>query len=69
MSEWISIFKDKDQYKVELIKNELINNDIEAVVLNKVDHNYPILGFSELRVMSDDKVRAEALVNQYLLND
>jgi hypothetical protein len=69
MSEWISIFKDKDQYKVELIKNELINNDIEAVVLNKVDHNYPILGFSELRVMMDDKVRAEVLVNQYLLND
>ncbi len=69
MSEWICVYKDKDQYKVELIKNELINNDIEAVVLNKVDHNYPILGFSELRVMSDDKVRAKVLVNQYLLND
>ncbi len=69
MSEWICVYKDKDQYKVELIKNELINNDIEAVVLNKVDHNYPILGFSELRVMSDDKFRAEVLVNQYLLND
>ncbi len=69
MSEWICVYKDKDQHKVELIKNELINNDIEAVVLNKVDHNYPILGFSELRVMSDDKFRAEVLVNQYLLND
>lgn len=69
MGEWIIIYKDKDQYKVELIKNELINNDIEAVVLNKVDHNYPILGFSELRIMSVDKVRAEVLVKQYLLND
>lgn len=69
MSEWIIIYKDKDQYKVELIKNELINNDIEAVVLNKVDHNYPILGFSELRIMSVDKVRAEVLLKQYLLND
>jgi hypothetical protein len=69
MDNWIKIYHDNNEYKVELIKNELLNHNIQAVILNKVDHNYPVFGLSELMVSVTDKDIALTIINDFIKNE
>jgi hypothetical protein len=69
MSEWVTVYKDKDQFRVEILKNELINQGIDAVVLNKKDGIYPILGQLELKVNVLQKEMATLIITNYNSND
>jgi hypothetical protein len=69
MVNWVTIFKEKDRMRAELLKNELENNSIESVILDKVDHNYPVLGIVEIKVMESDKILAEQIIKEFRFND
>jgi hypothetical protein len=69
MGNWVTVFKEKDRMRAELLKNELENNNIESVILDKVDHNYPILGILEIKVLESNKTLAEQLINDFRIDD
>jgi hypothetical protein len=69
MGNWVTVFKEKDRMRAELLKNELENNNIESVILDKVDHNYPILGIVEIKVLESQKTLAEQIINDFRIDD
>ena len=69
MGNWITVFKEKDIMRAELLKNELENNNIETVILDKVDHNYPVLGIVEIKVLESQKTLAEQIINDFRIDD
>ncbi|MBP8156510.1 MAG: DUF2007 domain-containing protein [Leadbetterella sp.] len=69
MANWVTVFKEKDRMRAELLKNELENNNIESVILDKVDHNYPVLGIVEIKVQESQKALAEIIINDFRIDD
>lgn len=69
MGNWITVFKEKDRMRAELLKNELENNNIESVIMDKVDHNYPVLGIVEIKVLESQKTLAEQIINDFRIDD
>lgn len=49
MNGWTKIFESRNQIFTELVKNEIISNEINAVILNKQDSSY-LLGVFEIYV-------------------
>lgn len=69
MGNWVTIYKEKDRIRAELLKNELENNNIESVILDKVDHNYPVLGIVEIKVLESNQILAEHIINDFRIDD
>jgi Putative prokaryotic signal transducing protein len=69
MSEWVTVYKEKIRARAELLKNELESKGIDVVILDKVDHIYPVLGMVELRVLSNKKMEAVELINEFRFDD
>lgn len=69
MGNWVTVFKEKDRMRAELLRNELENNNVESVILDKVDHNYPVLGIVEIKVLESQKTLAEQIINDFRIDD
>ena len=60
-----SILKTSNQlFELEMMKGFLIENGINAVVMNKQDSSYQMFGDGELLVKEEDVKRAEELLNK-----
>mgnify|MGYP001499797973 FL=1 len=60
-----SILKLSNQvFELEMMKGFLLENGIDAVVMNKQDSSYQVFGEGELLVKEEDIQRAEELLNQ-----
>ena len=60
-----SILKASNQvFELEMMKGFLLENGIDAVVMNKQDSSYQVFGEGELLVKEEDIQRAEELLNQ-----
>ena len=60
-----SILKASNQvFELEMTKGFLLENGIDAVVMNKQDSSYQVFGEGELLVKEEDLQRAEELLNQ-----
>lgn len=60
-----SILKASNQvFELEMMKGFLLENGIDAVVMNKQDSSYQLFGEGELLVKEEDVQRAEELLNQ-----
>ena len=60
-----SILKTSNQvFELEMMKGFLLENGIDAVVMNKQDSSYQVFGEGELLVKKEDVQRAEKLLNQ-----
>lgn len=59
--DWIKIYSTGVAYKAEILKGLLIENNIDAVIINKKDSSY---GFGELElyVNTDDVVKAKHII-------
>lgn len=69
MINWITILKEKEILRAELIKIELEKYGIETVLLNKVDHNYPVLGIIEIKVPLEKSEEAKLIIQDFNAND
>jgi hypothetical protein len=69
MENWVSVYISKDRIRAELIKNELISNDINAVILNKVDASYPVLGTVQINVPENQAELAYKCIDDLNLDD
>ena len=61
MSKWVSIFKNDNQYRAEIVKAVLEDNEVPAVVVNKKDTAYH-LGYYEVHVGADDVLKAIKII-------
>ena len=60
-----SILKASNQvFELEMMKGFLLENGIDAVVMNKQDSSYQVFGEGELLVKEEEVQRAEELLNQ-----
>ena len=60
-----SILKTSNQvFELEIMKGFLLENGIDAVVMNKQDSSYQVFGEGELLVKKEDVQQAKKLLNQ-----
>lgn len=60
--DWIKIYSAREVYKVELAKQKLEENEIDAVVINKRDSAYLSFGEAELYVQNEHEQRAKEII-------
>jgi len=63
---WIVIYKCNDSNNAEIIKSLLIDNDIPAIIVNKMDsmHLHLMNGDIEIHVKKEDAIRAKHIITK-----
>jgi hypothetical protein len=62
---WEVIYSSTIPYKVEMLKDLLVNEDIPAVIVNKKDSSYLAFGEIELNVRRVDVLKAKLIVDRF----
>ena len=63
---WIKIYTSSDFFKAEMVRQSLVENEIEAVLLNKKDSSYQF-GEVQILVPEDQENLAKELITEYHL--
>ncbi len=63
MANWITVYTSKDRIRTELIKNELILQGINAVILDKKDGSFPMIGPVAINVPEDQSEAAKKYID------
>ena len=61
-NDWTKIYSGGNLIEVEILKGMLLDNEIDAVIINKRDSSYTTFGEVELYVTKDEAVRAINLI-------
>ncbi len=69
MANWITVYTSKDRIRTELIKNELILQGINAVILDKIDGNFPMVGPVAINVPEDQSETAKKYIEALNLDE
>ena len=69
LENWKVVFKTKNFFKAELLKNELLTHEVHAVAVNRQDSNYPMFGFHEVYVPDNQALIAKIIVDIFNQND
>jgi hypothetical protein len=59
---WVKVYSDSNSLRAQIVCDQLIMSDIEAVVLDKTDSSYHTFGEAEVHVREADKQRALPIV-------
>jgi hypothetical protein len=62
-NEWIKIYTSNQFFKSELVKQVLIDHEIEAVIMNKQDSAYKF-GYVEVHVHESNSQKALAIITE-----
>lgn len=62
MRDWQTVFRDTLEYRAEIVKAVLEDQDMNPVLLNKKDSAYQ-LGFFEIKVAPEYVIQALKLIN------
>ena len=65
MENWKCVYTTDQVYKAEAVKDFLMEENIESVVVNKKDSAYTAFGEVELYVQPEDENRAAELVKGF----
>jgi hypothetical protein len=65
--DWVGIFRTEKSFQAEMAKEILENEEIDCVVLNELDSNFPSIGDFEIWVHQDFKVKATELLKDLIL--
>ena len=65
MENWTCVYTTNQVYKAEAVKDLLIEENIEAVVVNKKDSAYTVFGEVELYVQPEDENLAIELIKGF----
>ena len=61
--DWVRIYETPEEHIAELARAHLVNNGIEAVVMNKKDRTYQ-LGYVEIYVLRDNVIRGKKILEE-----
>ncbi len=59
---WVMVHSSTNLQKVELLKSILLDNEIDAVVMNRQDSFYPVIGEIELYVRRNMVIPAKKII-------
>ena len=59
---WISVYSSDKPWQAEIAKQVLLENGIEAVIINKHDSSYPSFGDAEVYVSHEDLEKSKELL-------
>ncbi|MBS4072452.1 putative signal transducing protein [Algoriphagus aquatilis] len=62
MENWIRVFEDQNQIRAEIVKGVLEEKGVPAVVLNKKETVYQVLGTYQVLVPNDQAIPALQLI-------
>jgi hypothetical protein len=68
MQDWFKLYSTKNYLEANIIKGKLEENNIQAVILNKQDSSYLVIGEVEIYVPAYLKDIALHLLNNALFN-
>ena len=63
-AKWSILRASYQVFELEMMKGFLVENGIDAVVMNKQDSSYQVFGEGELLVKEEEMLRAEELLSQ-----
>lgn len=63
MSNWQKVFRDRQEHRASIVKDVLIDREIEAVLVNKKDSLYGF-GYFEVQVSSNDVILAIKIIQE-----
>ncbi len=63
MDEWQKVYQDNQQYRAEIVKAILAENDLDLVLVDKKDSAYQF-GHFEVHVAADHVMRALKIINE-----
>jgi len=61
---WVKVYSSRSLASAEIIKSMLLENDLDAVLLNKLDSSYLAFGQAEVYVNSMNEEVAKKLIEQ-----
>jgi hypothetical protein len=62
---WVVAFSTNQMYMAELFKTVLQDNEIESVIINKMDSAYHSFGDIEVHVRQDQILKAKMLAKEF----
>lgn len=62
MNGWTSIFETDQLYRAEIMKGLLQDNGIQAIILNRKDSSYVMLGTVTVMVKEEEKQKAIEII-------
>jgi hypothetical protein len=63
--DWVIVYSTNNLFESEMLVRMLADNDIEAIIINKQDSSYPVLGDVEMYVKADKIIRAKKLITDF----
>jgi hypothetical protein len=60
---WVVLKSNCQAFELEMVKGLLLENRIDAVIMNKKDSSYQMFGESELMIKEEDLHKANELLN------
>ena len=63
MTRWKRVYRTKDRIRAEIVKDVLEDKGITAVMINKQDSSYVVLGEFEIHVQQDEIMEALKIIN------
>jgi hypothetical protein len=67
--QWEMIFNTPKLYRAEILKSLLEEENIQAIIINKQDSSYLVIGDIELYVNRDDILAAKRIVNEFMTRE
>lgn len=61
MSDWQRVFKDRLEHRAGIVRDVLLDREIEAVIINKKDSLYGF-GYFEVQVQADNVILAIKII-------
>ena len=62
-SDWVVAYSSSDIFKAEIIKNMLLSNNIDAILMNQKDSSYHF-GVAEVYTKQDDIEKAKKFISE-----
>ena len=62
-SDWVVAYSSSDIFKAEIIKNMLLSNNIDAILMNQKDSSYHF-GVVEVYTKKDDIEKAKKFISE-----
>ena len=62
-SDWAVVYSTNDIFRAEVIKNMLLSNNIEAIIMNQKDSSYHF-GIAEVYTKNEDVEKANKFISK-----
>ena len=62
-NDWIEVYSTNDIFKAEVIKNMLISNNIEAIIMNQQDSSYHF-GNAKIYTKKENNLKAKEIISE-----